>query len=56
MIVEDLRKLYECMGGTEDISKLNKFETLKKICELKGLDVSFCQNINELLKVWEQNQ
>lgn len=55
MIVEDLKTLYECLGGTEDISKLNKFETLKKICELKGLDVSYCQNINELLKKWEES-
>lgn len=55
MIAEDLRKLYECMGGNEDISKLNKFETLKKICELKQIDVSFCQNINELLEKWEES-
>lgn len=56
MIVEDLRKIYECLGGTEDVSKLNKFETLKKICEMKGLDTSNTMNINDLLKVWEQNQ
>lgn len=56
MIVEDLKTLYECMGGTEGVSKLNKFETLKKICEMKGYDTSNAMNINDLLKVWEQNQ
>lgn len=55
MIVEDFKKIYECMGGTEDVSKLNNFEIVKKICELKGLDVSNAININDLLRIWAQS-
>jgi len=55
MVVEDFKKIYECLGGTEDVSKLNKFETLKKICEMKGYDTSNVININDLLRIWAQS-
>ena len=46
---EDLRKLYKSLGGTEDCGCWSNYDLWREIAKLEGLDISNCNNINEVL-------
>ena len=52
---EDLRKLYKSLGGTEDCGCWSNYDLWKAIAKLEGIDISNVTNINELLKLIEEN-
>lgn len=52
---EDLRKLYKSLGGTEDCGCWSNYDLWREIAKLEGLDISNCNNINEVLEKINQS-
>ncbi len=54
-MTEDLRKLYYSLGGTENCTCWSNYDLWREIAKLEGIDISNVTNINELLKLIEEN-
>lgn len=54
-MLEDLYKLYHSLGGQEDCRCFTVYDLWREIAKLEGIDISNITNINELLKLIEEN-